>query len=57
MEGQLNKTLYKIFLILLKYVPFLIGLVYLFCAIVGLFGVTPMILPTIFYLSPATIVM
>lgn len=56
MEAQLNKSLYKIFLILLKYLPFLIGLVYLICAIIGLFGVTPTILPTIFYLSPVTII-
>ena len=54
MEVNYNKTLYKIFLIVLKYVPFVIGMSYLICIIVGLFGNIPMILPSLFYLSPVT---
>lgn len=57
MEEKYNRNLYKIFLILLKYLPFVIAVVYFVCAVLGSLGINQVILPNIFFISPITAVL
>lgn len=54
MEEKYNRNLYKVFLILLKYMPFLIAVIYFICTILGAIGINQVILPNLFFLSPVT---
>lgn len=52
MEG-ISKVWHKILLILVKYVPFVIAILYLICLIFGCFGIQLFILPSLIYISPS----
>lgn len=45
---------HKTFLLFVKYVPFIIATVYLIINIASCFGITLIILPNLFYMSPIT---
>lgn len=51
---KLSKTHYKIVLILLKYVPFIIGIIYFINAICQSLGIMLTIIPNLCFLSPLT---
>lgn len=50
MEGIWHKW----FLIIVKYIPSIIAIVYLCAAILKCFGIMPMFIPNLFYMSPIT---
>ena len=52
-EGY-NKYLYKVFLILVKYLPMALAVIYFIAGICGCFGVQLIAIPNIFFLSPVT---
>lgn len=54
MAVELSKTHYKIALLLLKYTPFIIGLVYFICAVLSCFAIPVPLLQNIFFFSPVT---
>ena len=49
---SVSRFWHKILLILLKYIPYFIALLYFISAILGCFGITLYILPGIIYISP-----
>ena len=51
-EDLYNKTLYKLFLILVKYLPFIIAVVYFICIMSYCIGVELNVLMNTFFLSP-----
>lgn len=54
MEEKYNKTQYKIFLILVKYLPFLIAVLYFISVILNCFGIYSQLLVVVSYYSPLT---
>lgn len=54
MGGHYNKTLYKILLLAVKYLPLLIAIIYFISIIVGCFGVQLIVIPNLFFMSPIT---
>ena len=51
-EDLYNKTLYKLFLILVKYLPFIIAVVYFICIMSYCIGIELNVLMNTFFLSP-----
>lgn len=54
MVESYNKTQYKIFLLLIKYLPFFIAVIYFISAICGCFGIQLIVIPNLFFMSPLT---
>ena len=45
---------HKLFLIIVKYIPFIIAIAYLFASVLKCFGIIPLFIPNLFYMSPIT---
>lgn len=54
MEAIYNKTQYKVFLLLVKYLPFIIAILYFISAILNCFGIYSELLVVVSYYSPLT---
>ena len=50
----MEEKLHKLFLIILKYLPVLIAMVYLLVSILHCFGIVLYVIPNVFYLSPVS---
>ena len=55
MEERLNKVSYKIFLVIVKYLPFIIAVAYFIMMLSGYFGTCLRIIPNLFFLSPVSV--
>lgn len=51
---NMEEVCHKILLILLKYIPFIIAIVYLIVSVLRCFGVMSFIMPNLFFMSPIT---
>lgn len=54
MAEQYNKVLYRLILVLVKYLPFIIGVATFISAIYGCYGIQLMWIPNLFFMSPTT---
>ena len=50
----MEEICHKILLILLKYIPFIIAIIYLIVSVLRCFGVMSFIIPNLFFMSPIT---